>query len=162
MPEHHAQELSHVGRLIYDYRTAHHLSRQEMADLIGVSLTTLNRIKTGDLSVNIDTAIRIASVLGITLEELVGLPVVASVPPEITAQLTSLEKLAAEQAATISAQQITIADLTNDVKSKETQISLYADAIRYHQQAARRNDIFCKAALCACLLITVVLVFLHF
>ena len=159
MHEHHAQEMSHVGRLIHDYRVSHNLSRQEMADLFGISLTTLNRIKSGELSANIDTVIRISSVLGVSIEELVGLPEVTAVPQAVTERLAALETLAAEQAATISAQQSTINTLTAEAQSKDTQLSLYADMISYHKDVNRRNDLFCKILLALVLLVTLVFVF---
>jgi transcriptional regulator with XRE-family HTH domain len=159
MHEHHTQELSHVGRLIHDYRVSHNLSRQEMADLFGISLTTLNRIKSGELSANIDTVIRISSVLGVSIEELVGLPEVTAVPQAVTDRLAALETLATEQAATISAQQSTINTLTAEAQSKDTQLSLYADMISYHKDINRRNDLFCKILLALVLLVTLVFVF---
>lgn len=162
MPEHHAQELSHVGRLIHEYRVSHNLSRQEMADLFGISLTTLNRIKSGELSANIDTVIRISSVLGVSIEELVGLPEVTAVPQAVTERLAALETLAAEQAATITAQQATIAELTNDTKLKDAKLAMYAEALDFLKQAHRRSNLFNMVLLGVCLMITLVLLFFHF
>lgn len=159
MQEKQNHELSHIGNIIHAYRTSKNITRQELADLCGISLTTLNRIKSGETSINLDTAIRIASVLQVSLDELVGLPTTPAIPPTITAQLSSLEALAAEQAATISAQQSTINALTADIQAKDTQLALYADAIGYHKDISRRNDLFCKILLALVLLVTLVFVF---
>lgn len=159
MHEHQPHELSHIGSIIHAYRTSKNITRQELADLCGISLTTLNRIKSGETSINLDTAIRIASVLQVSLDELVGLPTTPAIPPTITAQLSSLETLAAEQAATISAQQLTINTLTAEAQSKDTQLALYADMISYHKDVSLRNDLFCKILLALNLLVTLVFVF---
>jgi hypothetical protein len=95
----------------------------------------------------------------VSLDELVGLPTTSAIPPTITAQLSSLEALAAEQAATISAQQSTINALTAEAQAKETQLALYADMIGYHKDISRRNDLFCKILLALVLLVTFVFVF---
>jgi transcriptional regulator with XRE-family HTH domain len=61
-----------VGKRITYYRKVKGLKQCELAEMIGMQKESLNRIETGRSNTILPTLVRIASVLGVTLEELLG------------------------------------------------------------------------------------------
>jgi y4mF family transcriptional regulator len=57
-----------IGRLIRDARHAQNLPQEELALAAGVSTRTISSIERGALGVQLNTLLRILSVLGMTLE----------------------------------------------------------------------------------------------
>jgi DNA-binding XRE family transcriptional regulator len=63
-------EEERVANRIEELRTQAGLSRQELADQVGVHYQTIGYIERGEYSPSLVLALRIASVLGISVEEI--------------------------------------------------------------------------------------------
>ncbi len=59
-----------VANRVEDFRTQTGLSRQELADQVGVHYQTIGYIERGEYSPSLVLALRIASVLGASVEEI--------------------------------------------------------------------------------------------
>jgi len=59
-----------VANRVEDFRTQADLSRQELADLVGVHYQTIGYIERGEYAPSLVLALRIASVLGASVEEI--------------------------------------------------------------------------------------------
>lgn len=59
-----------VANLVEDFRTQADLSRQELADQVGVHYQTIGYIERGEYAPSLVLALRIASVLGASVEEI--------------------------------------------------------------------------------------------
>ena len=59
-----------VANRVEDFRTRAGLSRQELADQVGVHYQTVGYIERGEYSPSLVLALRIASVLGASVEEI--------------------------------------------------------------------------------------------
>ncbi|MFM1993764.1 MAG: hypothetical protein RL537_453 [Actinomycetota bacterium] len=59
-----------VANRVEDFRTQAGLSRQELADQVGVHYQTIGYIERGEYSPSLVLALRIASVLGANVEEI--------------------------------------------------------------------------------------------
>ena len=59
-----------VANRIEDFRTQTGLSRQDLADQVGVHYQTIGYIERGEYSPSLVLALRIASVLGASVEEI--------------------------------------------------------------------------------------------
>ena len=62
-------EEERVANRIEELRTQSNLSRQELADQVGVHYQTIGYIERGEYSPSLVLALRIASVLGASVEE---------------------------------------------------------------------------------------------
>ena len=62
-------EEERVANRIEELRTQSNLSRQELADEVGVNYQTIGYIERGEYSPSLVLALRIASVLGASVEE---------------------------------------------------------------------------------------------
>ena len=62
------------------------LTQRAVAERINTTETTISRYVSGDRTPNIETAVELASVLGVTLDVLVGadLPAVGRTPPDVS------------------------------------------------------------------------------
>lgn len=58
--------------LIYLLRRSRGLSQEQLARLAGITQPVVSRIETGDRKPSLDTALRLAAVFGLTVEELFG------------------------------------------------------------------------------------------
>ena len=63
-------EEERVANRIEELRTQANLSRQELADQVGVHYQTIGYIERGEYSPSLVLALRIASVLGASVEEI--------------------------------------------------------------------------------------------
>lgn len=54
------------------FRINRKLSRRQLAELVGVSQQFIQQVESGQKSPSLDTAVRLASALGCTLDELVA------------------------------------------------------------------------------------------
>jgi len=63
-------EEERVANRIEDLRTRANLSRQELAEQVGVHYQTIGYIERGEYSPSLVLALRIASVLGTSIEEI--------------------------------------------------------------------------------------------
>ena len=63
-------EEERVANRIEELRTLANLSRQDLADQVGVHYQTIGYIKRGEYSPSLVLALRIASVLGASVEEI--------------------------------------------------------------------------------------------
>lgn len=63
-------EEERVANRIEELRTLANLSRQELADQVGVHYQTIGYIERGEYSPSLVLALRIASVLGASVEEI--------------------------------------------------------------------------------------------
>lgn len=63
-------EEERVANRIEELRTIANLSRQELADQVGVHYQTIGYIERGEYSPSLVLALRIASVLGASVEEI--------------------------------------------------------------------------------------------
>ena len=63
-------EEERVANRIEDLRTRANLSRQELAEQVGVHYQTIGYIERGEYSPSLVLALRIASVLGTSVEEI--------------------------------------------------------------------------------------------
>ena len=122
-------KLSPIGEHIRKYREAQSMTRQELADKIGISLSSYKRIITG-APINLDTAILIADALGISLDDLVGR---AAPAPASGAEIS--RALIAEQAARI--------------EEKDKQLADCKETIRAQRRSIKRYTIFFMAVLAA-------------
>lgn len=61
-----------IGKRIAFYRKVKGLKQCELAEMIGMQKESLNRIEVGKSITTLPTLVRIASVLGVTLEDLLG------------------------------------------------------------------------------------------
>jgi putative transcriptional regulator len=59
-----------VANRVEDFRTQAGLSRQELADQVGVHYQTIGYIERGEYSPSLVLALRIASVIGASVEEI--------------------------------------------------------------------------------------------
>lgn len=59
-----------VANRVEDFRTQADLSRQELADQVGVHYQTIGYIERGEYAPSLVLALRIASVLGASVEEI--------------------------------------------------------------------------------------------
>ncbi len=59
-----------VANRVEDFRTHAYLSRQELADQVGVHYQTIGYIERGEYSPSLVLALRIASVLGASVEDI--------------------------------------------------------------------------------------------
>jgi DNA-binding XRE family transcriptional regulator len=59
-----------VANRVEDFRTQSGLSRQELADQVGVHYQTIGYIERGEYAPSLVLALRIASVLGASVEEI--------------------------------------------------------------------------------------------
>lgn len=129
------RDYTHIGKVIHDYRTKNGISHQKLADLCGVSQSTLQRVKTGETTLNIETAIRIADILGISLDELAGREGHHKEDPTIAARILELEhdKRNLEEAVRI---------LSARLEEKDAIIADQRETIATQRTSIRRNDIF--------------------
>ena len=67
-----------------EQRAARNLTRQELADLVGVHYQTVGYLERGEYSPSLALALKIASVLGLRVEDLFSLTPFESIPPERT------------------------------------------------------------------------------
>jgi len=63
-------EEERVANRVEDLRTRTNLSRQELAEQVGVHYQTIGYIERGEYSPSLVLALRIASVLGVSVEEI--------------------------------------------------------------------------------------------
>jgi putative transcriptional regulator len=63
-------EEERVANRVEDLRTRANLSRQELAEAVGVHYQTIGYIERGEYSPSLVLALRIASVLGASVEEI--------------------------------------------------------------------------------------------
>jgi DNA-binding XRE family transcriptional regulator len=63
-------EEERVANRVEDLRTRANLSRQELAEAVGVHYQTIGYIERGEYSPSLVLALRIASVLGVSVEEI--------------------------------------------------------------------------------------------
>ena len=70
------------------------LTQRAVAERINTTETTISRYVSGDRTPNIETAVELASVLGVTLDVLVGadLPAVGRTPPDVSILVACYEK----------------------------------------------------------------------
>ena len=129
------REYTHIGKVIHEYRTKNGITHQKLADLCGVSQSTLQRVKTGETALNIDTAIRIADILGISLDELAGRKKYHQEDPALVARLAELEhdKRNLEESVRV---------ITARMEEKDQLISDQRQTISSQRASIRRNDIF--------------------
>lgn len=153
--------FTHIGKVIHKHRMEMKITQQELADLCGLSYNTLRRIKTSENSINIDTAIRIADVLKIPLDELVGRDGYRMYSEADRVTVTSLESRLAEQAQTIESQKHTISLLEKDIEGKSQLIDSHTKTIYEQRRSIRRNDIFRNCLLAAFVLAVFVLWFVQ-
>ncbi len=59
-----------ISNLVEDFRLQAGLSRQELADQVGVHYQTIGYIERGEYSPSLVLALRVASVLGASVEEI--------------------------------------------------------------------------------------------
>jgi DNA-binding XRE family transcriptional regulator len=59
-----------ISNLVEDFRLKARLSRQELADQVGVHYQTIGYIERGEYSPSLVLALRVASVLGASVEEI--------------------------------------------------------------------------------------------
>ena len=78
------------------------LTQRAVAERINTTETTISRYVSGDRTPNIETAVELASVLGVTLDVLVGadLPAASRTPPDVNILVACYEK------ASIAARQV--------------------------------------------------------
>ena len=78
------------------------LTQRAVAEHINTTETTISRYVSGDRTPNIETAVELASVLGVTLDVLVGanLPAASRTPPDVNILVACYEK------ASIAARQV--------------------------------------------------------
>ncbi len=155
------REYTHIGKVIHEYRTKNGISHQKLADLCGVSPSTLQRVKMGETALNIDTAIRIADILGISLDELAGRGEHRALSEADRLTIATLESRMAEQSRTIESQQHTIALLEKDIEGKAQLIDSHAKTIFEQRKSIKRNDIFRNCLLAAFVLAVFVLWFVQ-
>ena len=72
------------------------LTQRAVAERINTTETTISRYVSGDRTPNIETAVELASVLGVTLDVLVGadLPAASRTPPDVNILVACYEKAA--------------------------------------------------------------------
>lgn len=63
-------EEERVANRVEDLRARNNLSRQELAEQVGVHYQTIGYIERGEYSPSLVLALRIASVLGVSVEEI--------------------------------------------------------------------------------------------
>ena len=63
-----------IANQIRFFRTAQRLSQEEFGEKVGLTKFQVSRLENGETNLSVETGMRIAEVLGVTLEELVGLP----------------------------------------------------------------------------------------
>lgn len=70
------------------------LTQRAVAERINTTETTISRYVSGDRTPNIETAVELASVLGVTLDVLVGadLPAAGRTPPDVNILVSCYEK----------------------------------------------------------------------
>ena len=70
------------------------LTQRAVAERINTTETTISRYVSGDRTPNIETAVELASVLGVTLDVLVGanLPAASRTPPDVNILVACYEK----------------------------------------------------------------------
>ena len=70
------------------------LTQRAVAERINTTETTISRYVSGDRTPNIETAVELASVLGVTLDVLVGadLPAADRTPPDVSILVACYEK----------------------------------------------------------------------
>lgn len=70
------------------------LTQRAVAERINTTETTISRYVSGDRTPNIETAVELASVLGVTLDVLVGadLPAASRTPPDVNILVGCYEK----------------------------------------------------------------------
>lgn len=87
-----------VGARIKSLREAAGLSQNELARRAGVSQSGLSYIESGEKSPSVDTLLRIADALGVTVSELLNAQGDTEMPPHIRALVREARSLTPEQA----------------------------------------------------------------
>lgn len=114
----HQSDLSPLGEIIRKYRQQNNLTQQQLADSCGISVNTLKKMLSGDLSIQFDTAVRLADVLHISLDELAG----RAAPTLATASELSKEL---------------IASLHSQIKEKDALLAEKADEMRRQDETIK-------------------------
>jgi transcriptional regulator with XRE-family HTH domain len=107
------------GERIKHYRVLRRLSQEDLAALTGITYTSISRIEHGTRKVTLEEAVRFVTVLGISLEDLAGLPACVAQQNEVKLLAQHCvqkvrEAEAAVHAASVVAQHL---DLTLSVSS---------------------------------------------
>lgn len=93
-----------IGKAIRELRESRDLTREQLADAVGVSYWALAKYETGERTPNPALLTQIASVLGVTVDRLLGLPASPeSIDPEIAVIMRSLKGRTEEQRQSILA-----------------------------------------------------------
>lgn len=59
-------------RLLQDARRAKHLTQQQVADLLGITLRSYQRYEYGERNISLEVAVRLSEILDISIYDLVG------------------------------------------------------------------------------------------
>jgi transcriptional regulator with XRE-family HTH domain len=82
------------GERIKFYRVLRGMSQELLAEHTGITYTSISRIEHETRKVTLEEAIRFAEVLGISLQELAGLPEASACPEEIKRKVSQcVEKI---------------------------------------------------------------------
>lgn len=66
------EKAAEIGEHIYRLRYARDLTQQELADAAGLNAMHISHLETGRKMPSVDTLLKIAAALGVTLDYLVG------------------------------------------------------------------------------------------
>lgn len=80
-----------LGARLQEYRIAHKVTQQEIAEACGLSKNYISAIERGVNKVNAETLIAYAQRLDVSLDELVGFEAGASILPELRMAVSQLD-----------------------------------------------------------------------
>lgn len=103
-----------IGQQIRKYRKAHNLSQEQLAELIGISVTHMSHIETGNTKLSLQVFVDIAKTLNVQTDDLLTEPTSAS-KQSINDLLTVLDGCTPQQ----------IRFITDIVKSTKTSLDKY-------------------------------------
>jgi transcriptional regulator with XRE-family HTH domain len=70
--------MANFAQRLRDLRTARNLTQTRLAELLSISPRVYSRWETGDVTPHFDTIVRLADILGVSLDELAGRKEVSS------------------------------------------------------------------------------------
>lgn len=86
-----------IGQRIRKHRKAHRLSQEELADRIGISVTHMSHIETGNTKLSLPVLVDIANILGVHTDDLLFDAVPAERSAAMDAIVQTLNGCSAQQ-----------------------------------------------------------------
>lgn len=147
--------LTPMGARIRKWRESQDLTQPQLADLLGVSVGTLKNYLSGNTAPTLDKVIRLADLMEISIDELVGRPGHASSDQRLRDAQRQISDLQRENAALHEA----LSSSHARIKDKDAHIRDLDETVRTQRISIKRSSIFMislAAALAAAVVVLVI------